>query len=391
VWPLLAAALLAAHASPAAAVRWPWNRDAPWPDTSTRAVRPLEHATLADRAEERRDAGLPDAPVRFAAFGDQRALADGEWQSLVAALAGLDAREPVDWIVDTGDVVTDGRHTDQFAFLTDLLAPIRHRPYLVAIGNHELHNNRTPAARENAARFLAPLDPAISARRFWFRKDFGPVVMLFLDTNDLVYGDDGERRACPPSLAPTSRAAAQLAWLSDQLAQLAAAPPPLLVVVMHHPLVQSSRKHREAAVSLWNFRAGGRSIADRLLDGGVDLVLTGHTHTFERFRLGRDDGATMQLVNLSGRPRDAVLWFGAGSRRARDLRGHEREALEDAGWEDLDGWTIVQEDVMLRDEEADQFGLFTAGADGALTLEMFFLDEDAPGGVRREPPVRLRG
>jgi hypothetical protein len=376
-------ALVAAQwtlAPTADAVRWPWNRDAA-----------LAHPDVESRAAERAAAGASDGAVRFAVFGDQRALADGEWQSLLAEIARLDREEaPVDLIVDTGDVVTDGRHTDQFAMLHEILAPLRHRPYLVAIGNHELRNNASPAARAHSAALLGSLDPAISPERLYYREDLGPVALLFLDTNDFVYGERGEREACPPALDAGSRTGAQLAWLREELAALREEPKPVVVVVMHHPLVQSSRKHREASRSLWNTRAGGEALADLLADGGVDLILTGHTHTYERFLLTRADGASMHLVNLSGRPRDAVLWFGAAPRRARDIRGGELDWLREKGWRGLDAWEIRQEDVMLEGREADQFALCTAGPDGDLLLETFFLDAGAPGGFRRVAAIRLR-
>ena len=41
-------------------------------------------------------------------------------------------------------------------------------------------------------------------------------------------------------------------------------------------------------------------------------------------------------------------------------------------------------------KEADQFGLVTVEKNGGILLEMAFLDEDAPGGLRRTPAVRLK-
>jgi len=48
-----------------------------------------------------------------------------------------------------------------------------------------------------------------------------------------------------------------------------------------------------------------------------------------------DGQGEIVLVNLSGRPRDSVLWFGAGGRRARDIRGREDEWFAEAGWTGL--------------------------------------------------------
>ena len=68
-------------------------------------------------------------------------------------------------------------------------------------------------------------------------------------------------------------------------------------------------------------------------------------------------------------------------RRAKDLRGGEREHFGEHGWRGLERWRIRQEDPMLEDE-ANQFAIVTVGADGSLVLEPHFLDEDAPGGTR---------
>jgi 3',5'-cyclic AMP phosphodiesterase CpdA len=295
----------------------------------------------------------------------------------------------IDAVIDTGDIVWNGNHSDQFALLTRFLAPLAHRPYLVGVGNHELFNNRSRVARENTVRFLGPLDPALTPDRLYYRKDIGPAAILFLDTNDFVYGETGDRAACPLNVEPGTREGRQLAWLRDEFARLKADPRPVTIAVMHHPLVQSSEKHKDAACSLWNFQDGGRSLVDILAEGGVDLVLTGHTHTYERFRLRRDDGREMHLVNVSGRPRDSVLWFGAAERRARDLRGREEEWLAEIGWLGVDRWDIAQEDAML-DDEADQFALVTAEPGGGMVLDVRFLEDEDPPTFRAPRAVRLR-
>ncbi|MGQ0721842.1 MAG: metallophosphoesterase family protein [Candidatus Eiseniibacteriota bacterium] len=370
-------------AAPAEAFRWPWETD-PWPDTSLRPVAALDHPVV--------ESVFPPgaaASYRFAVFGDQRALADGEWQRLVERIAALRDDERPAFVLDTGDIVDDGSHSDQFWWLRDILHPLRDLPYLVGVGNHEVADHGDPAARANTAAFLAYLDRDLSPERLWYRKDIGPAAFLFLDTNDFTYGADGDRDECPPSVEPATREGRQVAWLREQAADLGAKDA-LVIAVMHHPLVQSSEKHRPSARTLWAFTDGGQTLVDLLVDAGVDVVLTGHTHTFERFRLVRDDGRSLHLVNISGRPRDAFLWIGAGERRARDIRGEETAFLEEAGWTGLERWKITQEELMRKEGEADQFALFSVEEDGGLTLEMRFLDDEEPDGMRHGAPVRLR-
>lgn len=345
---------------------WPWEVGGPWPSSSETPIRPLDHPTLEQKAvaEDRR--------VRFAAYGDQRALADGEWQEMIARIAALHAQDPLDFIVDTGDIVQDGRHSDQYWMLREILAPVVDLPLLVGVGNHEVRNNEVQQARDNTGTFLSYLDPEFSSARMYYRKDAGPVRFLFLDSNDLVYGEG--------ATSPPSRVDAQVRWLAQELEEARSWTGPL-VVVLHHPFVQSSRKHAESAAVLWSYRPmgpGTATLPELLLDAGVDLVLVGHTHTYERFVLGKGD-RTMDLVNLSGRPRTALLWIGDGARRARDIAGKELEHLRAQGWRDLDGWTISQEAVMVDDEE-NQFAIFEA-ADSTLTMSVHFLGEDR-GAVR---------
>jgi hypothetical protein len=373
-------------AAPAPALfTWPWETGEPWPTSSEEPVtarpQPLIGTQFGDPAD-----GAP-ASYSFVVFGDQRALADGEWQEMLRHIGSMGAEDPgLLFVIDTGDIVNDGRHADQFAMLREILAPIERWPYWVAVGNHEVHNNE-PHARANTAAFLADTAPGFSADRMYYRKDVGPVRFLFLDTNDLVYGE-AESDTPARSVGAGPRATAQLDWLIGELPPDAASVAATTVVVMHHPLIQSSRKHRPQARVLWSLRHRGRTLPDILLDGGVDLILTGHTHTYERFRLQRADGRRTHLINLSGRPRTSFLWFGDDPRRASEIQGRELESLSEWGWRDLVGWRISQEEAM-RDDEADQFARFDVDPEGRITLRVFYLDDDDPQGFRRDPPVPL--
>jgi 3',5'-cyclic AMP phosphodiesterase CpdA len=371
-------------ASPVEAIRWPWEAPAPWPRTSSTPVEPLRHPTLESRLGEL-DLDPADG-FRFVVFGDQRILADGEWQEMLDHIATLSRhRGRISFILDTGDIVQNGRFSDQFHMLRDILRPVAHLPYLVAVGNHELHNNKTVQARINTARFLEGLDPSLSPQRLYYTKRLGPVRFIFLDTNDLAYGDHGEHGG---SIAPphASRAEEQMEWLVDELGRTDEAT--TTIVALHHPFVQSSKRHRGQGHTLWSYRFRGRTLPDILMDGGVDLVLAGHTHTYERFLLKRRDGRRMWFVNVSGRARPELTFWREGERRSRDIAGREKEMLAEWGWDNLDDWTIVQAEAMT-DELSDQFALFSVDGEGELFLEMYFLDEDQALGLRRNRSVRL--
>jgi hypothetical protein len=355
----------------------PWKVGDPWPDSSDAPVAALAHRPLAEAVAEL--PGGPEAGFRVAIFGDQRALADGEWQAIMAAIAAKAETDPrLLFMLDTGDIVFDGRHTDQFAMLAEILSPARNLPYLTSVGNHELKSNRGPEARGNTATCLSEMDPAFSVQRMYFEKRIGRLRLLVLDSNDFIYGDDGEADPEDP-LLPGSRGEAQWRWLAAALAK-PELPGRFTVVAIHHPFLQSSRMHRRAASALWNRRVAGRNLAELFLDGGVDLVLSGNTHTFEHFRLERE-GKGFDMINVSGRPRSALFGFGASRRRARDLREREWSELADHGWLGLDGWSITQVDAML-EEEANQFLIMDLPAEGAPSYRVHYLDEDAADGLR---------
>jgi predicted MPP superfamily phosphohydrolase len=337
----------------------------PWPSSSDQEILPLDHPTF-----ERHLEALGDVDAhRLAIFGDQRALADGEWQAIVQGILEREDEgtqiSPLLAIVDTGDIVFDGNYRDQFNMLGQILRPLERWPYLVAVGNHEVQYHHNVQARQNVVTFLGPtLDPRFTVDRMYYRKDAPGHHLLFLDSTELLDAADGSDAALDP------RAVAQLQWLVDQLSNLDRRE--FTTVVLHHPFVSSSSMHSDDARELWSLRYQGRTLPRILAEGGVDLVLAGHTHTFERFDIHDDAGHGFSLVNVSGRPRAAVLGFGKTGREAHDLRGHEVEDLRRRGWQDLEGWTIEQRAAML-DSEADQWLELRVEPGRAMVGEVFFL------------------
>ena len=296
---------------------------------------------------------------------------------MLASIDSLARTEPrLLFMLDTGDIVQDGSHSDQFHALAGILRKAGTLPYLVGVGNHELANDRPGPARGHTAAFLAPVDPALSPERLYYETTIGRVRFLFLDSNDLVYDE--------PGIA--ARREAQLAWLDAALRREPDRPGFPTVVVLHHPFLQSSEKHRPQARALWSLAHRGRTLPAMFAEGGVDLVLTGHTHTYERFRVTRADGRSFAVVNLSGRPKGSFLGLGAGARRARRIEpGGEPAFLSRNGWRDLDGWTITQDEAMT-DHEANQFARFDVAADGSIAMTVRFMNRRAPS-----PAVPLVG
>ena len=200
----------------------------------------------------------------------------------------------------------------------------------------------------------------LSANRLYYEKRVDGVRFLFLDTNDLVYDD-----------ADPDRARAQIQWLDGRLAEEIRP----TVVLVHHPFIQSSKKHAGQAVALWNRRwDDGRTLPERLIEGGVDLVISGHVHSHEAFRIERG-GRTMWSLNASGMPNSASVlgWQPFKSaRRPHDWQGKEAEKLHGAGYGGVDPtsgeWTVAQIGWMREDE--NQFAAVTVDEDRTLHVEL---------------------
>lgn len=335
--------------------------------TSLRAqVEPLGHPTVEERVET---LGTdPNDGFRFVVFGDQKNLWDDEFPRLLDQIQTETSVGAPLFILDTGDIVDDGSKADQFEELRGYLGRVAEVPYLVGVGNHELQPEGGREGRARGHRHTAAfLGADYIEPKMFFAKRVGRVRLLFLNTNDLpgVYPD---MHANDPGAG--ERAAAQLRWLEDQLREEVHP----TIAVAHHAFVQSASKHRGHANALWNHaydEHGGRTLPEILIDGGVDLVLTGHVHSYEVFKLERNE-RTMWSVNASGKP--TGFWF-PGTRMPRDWRGEEQEHLEDRGFETrLSEWAVTQVGFMTDATKRDQFALVTVDDTGGLEIELRAVD-----------------
>lgn len=211
-----------------------------------------------------------DRPFKFIAYGDSRSDA-----ATHAAIARLLEKAPGDFLVHTGDMVQDGDNEAQwqelFSIEEKLLA---NRCAFVSVGNHEL-TTPDPTGQVNFLRYFASIEddgrerPHLYGTFRWANTRF-----FLLNAMDTWTGDDRE-------------------WLRSELASaMSEAGLMHRIAVLHHGPFSSGRHGG-------NKRLHANGIVSMLRDGGVDLVIAGHDHAYER---GEGQGLKYVVSGGAGAP-----------------------------------------------------------------------------------------
>lgn len=239
-----------------------------------RGLTPNERYRYVVRSGDARASGSfrtapPDGegPLRFVIYGDTRTQAEQH---------GLVARQVLNrdpqLAIHTGDLVATGSLDDDwqqfFRIERDLLMAV---PLYPVIGNHELQRDDA----EGLERYLRYLAVPADGRRY-YAFTWGPVRFVMLDSND-EWEQGGE----------------QWAWLERELVATAADPSSAHVVAVMHHGPFSSGYHGPNQRML---RAGVPAL---LREHGVDLVVGGHDHTYQR---GTRDGLRYLVSGGGGAP-----------------------------------------------------------------------------------------
>jgi len=206
--------------------------------------------------------GTGTGSIRFIAFGDS-----GIGSTSQSQLAARIAADTFDFAVHTGDVaygssagVGGPSYTQYDNWLFGVYSQwMGSRPFYPSIGNHDDEINHASAYRDV---FVLPELGASStypdnAERY-YSFDYGPVHFVALDTEYALL-DPGRQQA-------------QLAWLD---ADLGATTQPWRVVYFHRSPYSSGAEHG----SMLDVRQAFSPILERR---GVQLVLSGHDHDYER-------------------------------------------------------------------------------------------------------------
>jgi acid phosphatase type 7 len=170
-----------------------------------------------------------------------------------------------------------------------MAALLRQVPLFPSLGNHEYVTNQGQPYLDNF--YLPANNPAGTERYYSF--DWGPVHFVALDSN------------CAIGLASSDRCtlAAQKSWLAQDLA---ATRQPWKVVFFHHPPWSSGAHGSQLKMR--------REFAPLFEQHGVDLVLTGHDHNYERSKPMKGDG-----VAPSGTRGIVYLVVGSGGASLRSF------------------------------------------------------------------------
>lgn len=217
---------------------------------------------------------LKDGSIRFAVIGDA-GRGDGPQHAVAQQMTAWRARFPFEFVLMLGDNIYD-RHTPQ-DYIDKFESPYKTLidagvTFYAAIGNHD-----------DAAQVFYEKFNMGGNRYYTFRKTSGLLGVAGSSVRFFVL----DSRSVDP---------AQLNWLREQLAESGST---WKICYFHHPIYTSGRYQGGAGV----LRAVLQPI---LVAGGVDVVLSGHEHFYERTR-----------------PQRGIVYFvsgAAGSLRPGDIR-----------------------------------------------------------------------
>jgi hypothetical protein len=219
---------------------------------------------------------VSDDRVVFAAVGD---TGTGGRNQMDIARAMVEAYKatPYGLVAHVGDVSYRGSILERWEDVW--LRP--YKPLLdagvrfeVALGNHELEEGQS----EETVRWIHERLEVLGYDNTYRVVPYGPVDFFFLDSST--------------PLATGEKSAEQLAWLD---AALAASTAPWRIAVVHHAPYSSSAKRG----SNLELRA---AVEPLFIEHGVQLVLTGHDHTYERTT--PQDGVTYVVTGAGAKLSD---------------------------------------------------------------------------------------
>jgi len=236
-------------------------------------------------------------PFRFTSFGDQGVpdpIGLGLGPNSPNAGYVVDAVESLDPLfhLANGDLAY-GNISDQpvatwEAYFSNISRSARFRPWMPAIGNHENEGGNGPQGfLAYLTRFELPGNGTRAFAGYWYAFRVGSALIISLNNDDVCLQDGGfsgyRRDHIPgygalgvtPYISGYSRGR-QRAWLERTLAEARACDDIDWIIVCMHQVAMSSAHFNGADLGI---RRDWLPLFDAY---GVDLVLAGHEHHFER-------------------------------------------------------------------------------------------------------------
>jgi acid phosphatase type 7 len=222
-------------------------------------------------------AGTPEGSrFRFAAFGDTRD-GHGVHRAVIEAVQ----KEQVDFFIHTGDMVEQGGRDDQWTQFFQIERPLLvDTPIVPAVGNHDM------SGRDYFRKYF--LHALWAEDRHYYAFDWGHLRVVTVDSGIECRDGCAQYKFAERALAEGARRGQ------------------LMVLALHHPPYSSGKHGSSPEVQ--------RPITELARRHGVELVITGHDHNYER---SRPIGGTVYVVSGSaGAPVRPVRprWFTAEAR-----------------------------------------------------------------------------
>jgi Calcineurin-like phosphoesterase/Purple acid Phosphatase, N-terminal domain len=284
----------------------------------------LDYAVTADNDANRekpfrgafRTAPRGRVPFRWTSYGDL-ATPETKWklssQQSRFAVRAVEQFEPLFHLLNGDLCYANLNHEAQPAvwadFANNVQASAAYRPWMPCPGNHEIEFGNGPTGHNSyLTRYSLP-NNGTAFQGLWYRFQVGSALFVSLAADDVIYQDSGAFVAGPEAFRPvpsTGNAAiepgtslyirgfsngAQTRWLEETLAAASNDPSIDWIIVQMHQDAMSSSKNGNGSDK--GIREAWLPLFDRY---GVDLVLCGHDHDYERtwpvrgcnYNVGRD-------------------------------------------------------------------------------------------------------
>ena len=230
-------------------------------------------------------------PFTFTSFGDQSVptvswlpgATTGAYSAGISGLAspssgdivhGIEQVQPLFHLLN-GDLcyanISDDRVRTWNSFFANNTRSTRYRPWMPAAGNHENEKGNGPIGYQAyLSRFALPSNGSADFNGLWYAFTVGSVRVIVLQNDDVALQDGGD------SYVSGYSGGAQRAWLESQLrAARSSRRIDWVVVCMHQVMISTS----DANGADLGIRQTWGPLFDQY---GVDLVLCGHEHDYER-------------------------------------------------------------------------------------------------------------